>query len=318
MKTSIFSRIFGAIVLVSFIAVTLVSALNLMGQVQVFEDSVIREKRTLLNFLQEDASRREDEFISESILTEVAMSGDVSFFWVVDKQGEIKYADESRLRDRKIEDRYVGVGEFESRTVQYDGRRVEMIAQPVTGVGGEQWTAIMGVNMAKVTAFLMPAFLRASVILLIAVLISIFLSLALTERAINPLLQLRRAIKQISEGNLDQNISITTGDEIEEIGNEFNRMAQKLQESRRDLEEAKKVLEIRVQARTKKLEKMTDTLEEKVEARTEELQRKVEELEKFHKLTVGREKKMIKLKEENNKLKEEIEKLEEEIKEFKS
>ncbi len=317
MKTSIFSRIFGAIVLVSFIAVALVSTLNLMGQVQVFEDSVIREKRALLNFLQ-NTSQQEKEFISENILDEVSESGGVSFLWVVDADGLAYYANNEEFQGRQINDSFVGVSSFQSRTAQYDGRRVEIIAQPIEGLDGEDWTAIMGVNMAEVTAFLIPAFMRGSAILLAAILISIFLSLVLTEKVVSPLLQLRKAIKEITEGNLDQNISITTGDEIEEIGNEFNRMAQKLQESRRDLEEAKKVLEIRVQARTKKLEEMTDTLEEKVEARTEELQRKVEELEKFHKLTVGREKKMIKLKEENNKLKEEIEKLEEEIKELKS
>ena len=316
MKTSIFSRIFGAIVLVSFIAVTLVSALSLMGQVQVFEDSVIREKRTLLTFLQ-SASRGGDEFLSESVLEEVERSGDVSFFWVVDEDGRAYYADEDVFKGRQIDDRFVGANEFKSRIAQYDGRRVKLIAKPISGTDGKTWTAIMGINMAEVTAFLVPAFVRASAILLAAVLISIFLSLALTEKAIFPLLELRKAIKKMTEGSLSQKIEIKTGDEIEEIGDEFNKMVERLKRSRRELEEAKKVLEIRVKARTKELEKVTDTLEEKVEARTEELERKVEELEKFHKLTVGREKKMINLKEKNKELREEIDRLEKKIKDLK-
>ncbi|MGM0439023.1 MAG: HAMP domain-containing protein [Patescibacteria group bacterium] len=319
MKTSIFSRIFGAIVLVSFIAVTLVSTLSLLGQVQVFEDSVIREKTTLLNFLQTAARQKEEnDFLSNSILRNVENSGDISFFWIVDDEGRVVRSAQNELKGEKIDDPFVGSADFNQRTVQYKGRRVEVIAQPLEGVDGERWTAILGVNMAEVTAFLIPAFARASLILLFAILLSIFLSLALTEKIISPLLDLRRAIEKITNGNLNQNIEIKTGDEIEEIGREFNEMTQRLKENRQELEEAKKVLEIRVRARTKELEELIDTLEEKVEARTQELQRKVEELEKFHKLTVGREKKMIQLKEENEELKEKIENLEEEIKKYKN
>jgi len=53
---------------------------------------------------------------------------------------------------------------------------------------------------------------------------------------------------------------------------------------------------------------LQENLEKKVKERTKELQEKVEELEKFHKLTVGRELKMIELKKEIKKLKEELEK----------
>jgi len=49
-------------------------------------------------------------------------------------------------------------------------------------------------------------------------------------------------------------------------------------------------------------------LEEKIKEAIEELQKKVEELEKFHRLTVGRELKMIELKKEIERLKEELKK----------
>jgi len=48
---------------------------------------------------------------------------------------------------------------------------------------------------------------------------------------------------------------------------------------------------------------LQENLEEKIKERTNELQKRVEELEKFHKLTVGRELKMIELKKEIKKLK---------------
>lgn len=69
------------------------------------------------------------------------------------------------------------------------------------------------------------------------------------------------------------------------------------------LEETKATLEIRVKARTRELEELAVGLEQKVKERTKELQERVEELERIHRLTVGRELKMIELKEEIAKLK---------------
>ena len=314
MKTSIFSRIFGAIVLVSFIAVSIVSVLTLNEQVKVFEESVIREKITLLRFLQAASTRSEvDEFIPELILYEVETSGNLSFFWIVDENDVIYYADEKRLEGNEIEDPFVGVSKISSRRASYGEREVEVVAAPVTGINEEKWTAILGINMAEISSFILTSSFRVLVIMLFATLVSIFLSLALTEKIIAPLLHLRKAISEIGKGKLDQKVDIKTGDEVEEIGEEFNEMTNKLKENRKELEEAKKVLEVRVQARTKELEQLANNLEEQVEARTQELQRKVEELEKFHKLTVGREKKMIELKEKNKKLKREIEELQNKI-----
>lgn len=305
--------------MVSFIAITLVSALGLTGQVKVFEDSVVREKKTLLNFLETASKQSEEgEFISDEVLKIVEDSGDISFLWIVDEEGELFYASEKDLTGQEIEDRFLSTNRFVERDAYYQESKIKLLAKPLEGPQGESWTAFLGVNMVEVIAFLIPAFIRAISILLIAVILSIFLALALTERIISPLLALRSAITGISDGNLEERVDIKTGDEVEEIGREFNKMAGRLKKSRQELEEAKEVLEIRVNARTKELEEMTDKLEEKVKARTEELQRKVEELEKFHKLTVGREKKMIKLKEENKKLEKEIEKLEEEIENLKN
>jgi len=56
------------------------------------------------------------------------------------------------------------------------------------------------------------------------------------------------------------------------------------------------------------LKEFQEKLEEKVKERTKELQERVEELERLHRLTVGRELKMMELKEEIKKLNTELEK----------
>jgi len=51
---------------------------------------------------------------------------------------------------------------------------------------------------------------------------------------------------------------------------------------------------------------LQENLEKKVKERTKELQVRIEELERFHRLTVGRELKMVELKKETQRLKKEI------------
>ncbi len=315
MKTSIFSRIFGAMVLVSFLAVSLVTILTVRDQILIFHEATMKENKTVLDLLWAYSRESEGEkLIPEVVLEEVSRSVDISFLWIVDSDGELYYADNGEFSGMMIDDPFVGVETFERRRALYRERETEIIARPLVGKDGENWTVIAGVNRIKIMAFLMPAIARGSSILLLAVLISVFLSLFFTERIIRPLLKLKKAIIKIREGDMSQRIKINTGDEVQRIGEEFNEMAAELERSHRELEEAKQVLEIRVRSRTRELEELTESLEEKVEARTEELQRKVEELEKFHNLTVGREKKMIQLKEENEKIKEENEKLKRRLK----
>ena len=82
--------------------------------------------------------------------------------------------------------------------------------------------------------------------------------------------------------------------------------SQKLEEAKAKLEEINTVLEIRVRARTSQLKEQAETLKKKNEEKTKELKERFAELEKFHKLTVGRELKMIELKKEIERLKEKI------------
>lgn len=86
----------------------------------------------------------------------------------------------------------------------------------------------------------------------------------------------------------------------------YLKMRQKLKEAKEALEEIKTVLEIRVRARTKELEELAQILDAQVKKRTKELKERVDELEKFHRLTVGREIKMIELKRKLKKLESEL------------
>lgn len=119
---------------------------------------------------------------------------------------------------------------------------------------------------------------------------------------VDPIKKLHKGAEIIGKGNLDYKVNIRTGDEIEQLAKEFNRMAESLGQSKAALEEEKALLEVRVAARTRELQELAAGLDVQVKERTRELDERVAELERFQKLIVGRELKMVELKKEIEKL----------------
>jgi signal transduction histidine kinase/CheY-like chemotaxis protein len=89
--------------------------------------------------------------------------------------------------------------------------------------------------------------LRSSVLLLLGLALAFFAGLFLARRMIVPIRTLSEGAAQIGSGDLTQRIAIRTGDELEALGDQFNRMADRLLESYATLEH-------KVEERTRQLE----------------------------------------------------------------
>ncbi len=85
----------------------------------------------------------------------------------------------------------------------------------------------------------------------------------LTRRVVAPVTTLARAVSRIAEGDYSASATVRTGDELETLGREINRMAQTLQ--RRELE---------IQDYIKQIERWNQDLESKVSERTQDLEEK--------------------------------------------
>ncbi len=94
------------------------------------------------------------------------------------------------------------------------------------------------------------------VILLTAVLTVVFLS----QTVIQPVRKLIEGTQAISSGNLDQNILITTKDEIGKLADSFNAMARSLQRAERQNREWSRTLEERIREKTAELQKVHEQI----------------------------------------------------------
>jgi signal transduction histidine kinase/CheY-like chemotaxis protein len=131
-----------------------------------------------------------------------------------------------------------------SDSVDLFGQPVLAAYAPVAPVG---WFVFIETPRAEAFATLYGSLARSGALLLIGLLVAFACGLALARRMIAPIHALRTSAARIGSGDLGHRISIRTGDELESLGDQFNAMAARLQESYATLEH-------RVEERTHQLE----------------------------------------------------------------
>ena len=100
-----------------------------------------------------------------------------------------------------------------------------------------QPVAVLGVDIdaGDIYAIYHHVLREALVILLAGIILAVILGLLISSRVVGPVNQLIASTRYIAEGNLHHRVQITGDDEISELANSFNSMAQSLEESRRKL-----------------------------------------------------------------------------------
>lgn len=227
----------------------------------------------------------------------VSDAEDVLFLWIVKPSGEIFWANEPEMLGKTFQDTFLGSEEAKNRNSYFNGERIKLMTHPVKiELKEKPWTLFLAVSFKQLKRAQRETIaLSIGFFVLVAILIG-FISYYFSKTMTRPLEVLRRGAEIIGKGNLDHRIKLKTNDEIEELGKTFNQMADDLKKSHLALEESSKILEVKVKARTKELEELANELENKVSERTKQLKQRIEELERFHRLTIGRELKMIELK----------------------
>src|SRR3990172_4662808 len=105
---------------------------------------------------------------------------------------------------------------------------------------------------------LYASIVRTSSLLLIGLGMALLASLFVARRVVRPLQTLREGVERIGSGDLGYRLEVKTGDEIEALADEFNKMTAQLQESYAGLE---RKVEERARDLTESLEQQTATRE---------------------------------------------------------
>jgi len=116
------------------------------------------------------------------------------------------------------------------------------------------WSVFVEQPVAEVYEKLNSSILRTGLLLLAGLVISALAALALARGMVRPIRILDEGARRIGDGDLDQKIDIHTGDELEALADQFNRMTGQLSESYAGLE--------------RKVEKRTGELQNSLEQQT--------------------------------------------------
>ena len=120
------------------------------------------------------------------------------------------------------------------------------------------WTVFVESPRTEAFAPLYATLQRTSLLLVAALLISIAASFFLARALVRPLRALQEGAAQIGAGDLERHIEVRTGDELEGLAEQFNRMSAQLRESYAGLE---RKVEQRTAELTEALEQQTATAE---------------------------------------------------------
>ncbi len=129
-------------------------------------------------------------------------------------------------------------------------------------VPGLNWAVIIEQPVEEAYRKLYASLFRTSSLLLLGIGTALLASLFVARRVVRPLRALREGVERIGGGDLDFRLDLKTGDEIEILADEFNKMSADLQEAYTGLEQ--KVVE-RTQELTVANQKLDDASRHKSE-----------------------------------------------------
>jgi signal transduction histidine kinase len=194
--------------------------------------------------------------------------GDTGYVYVVDQRGIlVAHPDMSAVLQRRdlsalpqIHAARVagGAADVVTETVGLKGGRVVTSHAAIEPLG---WLVLAEQPLAEAFAPLQGAIVLSAIFFVAGLGLSVFASVLLARRMVEPIRVLQAGAARIGAGELGHRIDVRTGDELGTLGEEFNRTAARLEESYANLEQ-------KVEARTRELAEANAELSEALEQQT--------------------------------------------------
>lgn len=98
------------------------------------------------------------------------------------------------------------------------------------------WLVFVESPLSEAFAPLYASLARTGLLLVVGVLLSVLAALLLARRIVTPIRSLQQGVVRMGGGEFDQQIEIKTGDELEDLADQFNQMGDRLRELYGNLE----------------------------------------------------------------------------------
>ena len=183
-------------------------------------------------------------------------AGEAGYAYVVDRTGDlISHRDISLVLQRRnlghlaqVKAAFqTGSGTPRSEVTLAENLDGKKVISSYAFIPSVQWVVIIERPAEEAYALLYASMLRTATLLMVAFTMALLASLFMRQRVLRPLETLQRGVERIGKGDLNHQLDMKTGDEIEILADEFNEMATHLREAYTGLE--RKVAE-RTQALT--------------------------------------------------------------------
>jgi signal transduction histidine kinase len=137
------------------------------------------------------------------------------------------------------------------RTVKAVDRNGKDVLSSFVFLPSLDWAVFVEQPLSEAYQTLYDSILRTSVLLLIGLGMALLASVYVARRVVRPIGVLRAGVERIGKGDLDHHLDINTGDEIQILADEFNKMVGEMKSSYQSLED-------KVRQRTKELTALFD------------------------------------------------------------
>ena len=187
--------------------------------------------------------------------------GESGYAYIVDSDtGElVAHSDPDQfiaLRDQSLASVPIVQGAMlggEDLQTQYQGLHSEQVIGAASPLPETNWTLIVELPTREALADVRQMLYLLAILIVVGTVAAGSLGLVIPQPIVRPILTLQEGAHQIGAGHLDRAIEVETGDEIQDLAEAFNQMAQSLQSSRAELEQWGQQLESMVEERTTEL-----------------------------------------------------------------
>jgi signal transduction histidine kinase/HAMP domain-containing protein len=194
--------------------------------------------------------------------------GKAGYAYVISKSGElIAHPDISlvlqrrnvlQLESTKVAFGQTGTTQQQQRALVTPNIQGKKVLSAAAIIPGFDWAIIIERPVEEAYEPVYASIVRTATLLLLGLGLALIASLYLARRVIRPVGILRDGVERIGAGELSHRLELKTGDEIEVLADEFNKMTAQLEESYTNLEHK---VEDRTRELTESLEQQTATSE---------------------------------------------------------